>query len=106
MQKYINCDFACKVILIKHHLFSQEDFEKSLLFRRTALFHDAKKLDNIHHYKNKIFKQVEKQLEILSGNNLFVYNAPWESTILCLNYNIKYDNLPKSKGIFELRKFL
>lgn len=106
MQKYINCDYACKVILIKHHLFSQEDFEKSLLYRRTSLLHDAKKLDNIHHYKNKIVKQVGKQLEILLGDNLFVYNAPWESTILCLNYNLKYDNLAKSKGIFDLRKFL
>ena len=108
MQKSLNADFICKLILLKYNLYEDIKYKKLLVYRRTSLINDAKKIQKTLNIKyNLLVNQIERQLRLITNDLLYVYNTPWEKVVLNMNleFSDKYKRLAKSTLVKDLRNY-
>lgn len=108
MQKSLNADFICKLILLKYNMYEDIKYKKLLVYRRTSLINDAKKIQKTLNIKyNLLVNQIERQLRLITNDLLYVYNTPWEKVVLNMNleFSDKYKRLAKSTLVKDLRNY-
>lgn len=108
MQKALNCNFVIKIILIHYNQYNEKIFKKLLNFNMRGIFNEGRKLASKSKKKqHAILEELRRQKLVITGDDLYVYNAPWEKAVLSLNFDEKYyKKLPASFSIIDLKKYL
>ena len=108
LQKALNCDFALKIILLHHNCYDETDFKKLLSFHLRGITSEARRICSALNIPNKVLlDEIKKQKLVISGDDLYVYDSPWEGAIKALRFNDElYRKLPPSFQIKDLTKVL
>lgn len=108
LQKALNCDFALKIILLHHNCYEETDFKKLLSFHLRGITSEAKRICSALNIPNKVLlDEIKKQKLVINGDDLYVYDSPWEGAIKALRFNEElYRKLPPSFQIKDLTKVL
>lgn len=109
LQRALNCDFVLKIILYHHGVYDEGKFKNLLVFHLRGIHHEANKIKFEDSKEKKIlFNEIYKQKLVITGSDLYVYDAPWEKAVLALNFqdNSFYRRLPESFQINDLTKVI
>lgn len=106
LQKYINSDFLCKIILKENSLYNAKKFNHLLIYRLISIKNKAKRLDKKYKLNNEFYNNVLLEIKLLLNDKLFIKNTPWEKVIKC--YNCSFENFSENVpfNIKDLGDFL